>query len=89
MGRRGSRFLRYLLVGLDAAALAVAWSVAAVVMSASGPSTIVASLSVIALVVGGVVFFNAIGLYKSRVCSIRTLSSTSDSRRGCLGVALT
>jgi exopolysaccharide biosynthesis polyprenyl glycosylphosphotransferase len=56
-------------------------------MSASGPSTVVSILSVVALVVGSVAFFNAIGLYRSRVCTIRVLEYERLAR-GCLGVGL-
>jgi exopolysaccharide biosynthesis polyprenyl glycosylphosphotransferase len=84
---RGSRFLRYLLIGLDAAALTIAWTTAAVVMAASGPSAIVSTLSVIALVTGSVAIFNVIGLYRSRVCAVRVLEYERLAR-GCLGVAL-
>jgi len=84
---RGSHFLRYLLIGLDTAALTIAWATAAVVMRASGPSTVVAIVSVVASVVGSVAFFNAIGLYRSRVCTIRVLEYERLAR-GCLGFGL-
>ena len=56
-------------------------------MRASGPSPVVAVASVIALVVGSVVVFNAMGLYRSRVCTIRVLEYERLAR-GCVGVAL-
>jgi exopolysaccharide biosynthesis polyprenyl glycosylphosphotransferase len=84
---RGSSFLRFLLIGLDAAALTIAWGTAAVAMSSSGPPLMWATISVVALVVGSVVFFNAIGLYRSRVCAVRVLEYERLAR-GCLGVAL-
>jgi exopolysaccharide biosynthesis polyprenyl glycosylphosphotransferase len=56
-------------------------------MSASGPSTIVAVLSVMALVAGSLAIFNGLGLYRSRVCAVRVLEYERLAR-GCLFAAL-
>jgi len=56
-------------------------------MSSSGPSTVVSVISVVALVAGSVAIFNAIGLYRSRVCAVRVLEYERLAR-GCLGAAL-
>ena len=82
---RGSRFLRYLLVGLDAAALLVA-AVIAIVVVPGGPSSVVAMvLSAAALIAGGLVVFGAVGLYRARVCTLRTVEY-EHLARGCVVV---
>jgi exopolysaccharide biosynthesis polyprenyl glycosylphosphotransferase len=83
---RGSRFLRHLLIALDAIALTIAWGTAAIVTSASGPPAVTV-LFVVALVAGSVAMFNAIGLYRSRVCAVRVLEYERLAR-GCVGAAL-
>ncbi len=85
--RSGSNFLKYLLVGLDAAALTMAWAVAAVLAPPSARSTWGSVVVVLALVVGGLAVFGAFGLYRARVCNLRTVEYER-LFRGCLIVAL-
>ena len=84
---RGSRFLRYLLIGLDAAALTVAWTIASLMVGTRARSALATILLVVAFVAASFVLFNTLGLYRSRVCTVRVLEYERLAR-GCLGVAL-
>ena len=50
---RGSSFLRYLLVGLDATALTLSWLTAIALVPNSGRSTALDILSTVAFATGG------------------------------------
>ena len=82
---RGSRFLRHLLIGLDAVALTVAWTIA--VLTSTSGFTFAGLATVAACVAGSVVLFNGIGLYRSRVCTVRVLEFERLAR-ACIGVVL-
>jgi exopolysaccharide biosynthesis polyprenyl glycosylphosphotransferase len=84
---RGSGFLRYLLVGLDAAALTVSWVAATALVPTSARSAVGLVLAAIAFVGGGLVVFSAMGLYRARVCNLRTVEY-AHLARGCVLVAL-
>ena len=83
---RGSSFLRYLLVGLDAAALTLSWVVATVFVPTSARSMFESVLATIVLVVAGLAVF-AFGLYRARICNLRAVEYVRVAR-GCLVVAL-
>lgn len=73
---QGSSFLRSLLVGLDTLTLTVAWVVAEVLARPAGrPIWGVAGL-VVLLVGTGVFVYGALGLYRARVCSLRSIEHT-------------
>ncbi|HTD51217.1 MAG TPA: sugar transferase, partial [Acidimicrobiia bacterium] len=84
---RGSRFLRVLLVGLDATAVVVSWIVTTALWPRNDrtPLTSVLLISVLVFVQLGV--FNALGLYRARVCSLRAVEYARVAR-GCLVLAL-
>jgi len=82
-----SRFLLYLLVGLDAAALAAAWIVASQLIWTNQRSVVLRLLAAFAFVGGGLMIFGALGLYRARVCSLRTVEY-ANLVRGCVLVAL-
>src|SRR5437868_8780706 len=64
----GSRFLRYVLVGLDVAALIAAWLITTMIWPRFD-RTWISSLALIgALAVVQVALFTALGLYRARVC---------------------
>lgn len=84
---RGSAFLRYLLLGLDAVAFTLAWVLAATFVPASAQSPGTAALTIVGLSVGGIAVFSAMGLYRSRVCNLRAVEF-EHLVRGCLAVAL-
>ena len=84
---RGSSFLRYFLVGLDVAALTVSWVVATILVPTSARSTVVLLLVAMAFVGGGLVIFRATGLYRARVCSLRTVEY-AHLVRACVLMAL-
>ena len=84
---RGSSFLRYFLVGLDVAALTVSWVIATMLVPPSARSTVVLLLVAIAFVGGGFVIFRATGLYRARVCSLRTVEY-AHLVRACVLMAL-
>jgi exopolysaccharide biosynthesis polyprenyl glycosylphosphotransferase len=84
---RGSSFLRYLLVGLDATALTLSWLTAIALVPNSGRSMALDILSTVAFATGGLVIFSAMGLYRARVCNLRTVEYTHLAR-GCVIVAL-
>lgn len=84
---RGSSFLRYFLVGLDVAALTVSWVIATMLVPPSARSTVVLLLVAIAFVGGGLVIFRATGLYRARVCSLRTVEY-AHLVRACVLLAL-
>jgi len=81
--RRGSAFLRYLLVGLDAAALTVSWVIATALVSTSARSPAASVFTTLAFVAGGLAVFSAMGLYLSRVCILRTVEYAHIAS-GCL-----
>ncbi|MDP9336421.1 MAG: sugar transferase, partial [Actinomycetota bacterium] len=84
---RGRSFLRYFLLGLDAAALTFSWVIATVVVTASARSVLASLLSTIVLVVGGLAVFRVIGLYRARICNLRAVEYVRVAR-GCLIIAL-
>jgi exopolysaccharide biosynthesis polyprenyl glycosylphosphotransferase len=84
---RGSSFLRYFLVGLDVAALTVSWVIATMLVPPSARPTVVLLLVAIAFVGGGLVIFRATGLYRARVCSLRTVEY-AHLVRACVLLAL-
>jgi exopolysaccharide biosynthesis polyprenyl glycosylphosphotransferase len=84
---RASQFLRFLLIGLDAAALTVAWTIPTLVIPSHARSTFASLLALVCFVAVSFVFFNAMGLYRSRVCAVRVLEFERLAR-GCFGVAL-
>jgi hypothetical protein len=84
---RESKFLRYFLLGLDAAALTFSWLIATVVVTTSARSVLASLLSTIALVVGGLAVFRVIGLYRARICNLRAVEYVRVAR-GCLIIAL-
>jgi exopolysaccharide biosynthesis polyprenyl glycosylphosphotransferase len=84
---RGSGFLRYLLVGLDAAALTVSWVIATALVPTSARSTVALVVAAIAFVGGGLVVFRAMGLYRARVCTLRAVEYAYLAR-GCVLLAL-
>jgi len=81
-----SKFLRYLLVSLDACALTASWFVAIELMSTKAQSMSLL-LSAIGFVGGGLLVFGAMGLYRARVCNLRTVEYATLAR-GCIVVAL-
>ena len=84
---RGSRFLRYLLVGLDAIAAITAWGLMSIVAAADGARTqLVSSLMIAGLTVVQIAIFNVLGLYRARVCSLRVVEYARIAR-GCLILA--
>ena len=85
--RRGSSFLRYLLVGCDAVALTLSWTIAVSLVSASERSMLESIVSTIVLVAGGLGVFNALGLYRARVCTLRAVECVRIAR-GCIILAL-
>jgi exopolysaccharide biosynthesis polyprenyl glycosylphosphotransferase len=84
---RGSSFLRYLLIGLDAVALTAAWIISAAFVPTSGRSVATDVLEAVAFVAGGLVIFGAMGLYRARVCNLRTVEY-AHLARGCVVVGL-
>lgn len=82
-----SRFLRYLLVGLDAAALTAAWIMALELAPTRTQSMMLLAMAAIGFVGGGLTVFGMIGLYRARVCSLRTVEYTYLAR-GSVFVAL-
>jgi exopolysaccharide biosynthesis polyprenyl glycosylphosphotransferase len=84
---RGSRFLRHLLVGLDAGALALSWVVATTVAPTTGRSALTSFVSTVAFVAVGLVVFGAAGLYRGRVCVLRMVEYEHVAK-GCVIVGL-
>jgi exopolysaccharide biosynthesis polyprenyl glycosylphosphotransferase len=84
---RGSRFLRYLLVGLDGVALMVSWIVATVVIPRSSGSVGVSAVAGAVFVAGGLVVFGGLGLYRARVCSLRAVECEHVAK-GCIVIGL-
>jgi exopolysaccharide biosynthesis polyprenyl glycosylphosphotransferase len=84
---RGSILLRYVLVGLDAAALTASWVVATELIPTKAQSRVALLVAAMAFVGGGLVIFSAMGLYRARVCSLRTVEY-SHLARACVLVAL-
>ena len=79
---RGSRALRYLLIGLDAAALSIGWIAAIAWSSNTDQSLALAAMVGSALVAGGIVLFSGLGLYRARICNLRTVEFARIAR-GC------
>jgi exopolysaccharide biosynthesis polyprenyl glycosylphosphotransferase len=84
---RGSPFLRELLIGLDAASLVIAWTVTELLLRPAGRASIVAIAVVAAMAAIGVFLFGALGLYRARVCSLRSIEHTRLAR-ACLLLAM-
>jgi len=84
---RGSRFLRYLLVALDATAVLGAWVATTAIWPRNSRTAVTSALLIATLVVVQVGVFNALGLYRARVCSIRVVEYARIAR-GCLLLAL-
>jgi exopolysaccharide biosynthesis polyprenyl glycosylphosphotransferase len=84
---RPSSFLRYLLVGLDTAALTASWVVATELVPFKAQSTAAILFSAMAFVAGGLVVFSAMGLYRARVCNLRTVEY-AQLAKSCALVAL-
>jgi exopolysaccharide biosynthesis polyprenyl glycosylphosphotransferase len=82
-----SGFLRHLLVGLDAAALTAAWIVATEWIPTKMHWTVLPLLAAMAFVASGLLIFGAMGLYRARVCNLRTVEY-ANLGRGCVLVAL-
>jgi exopolysaccharide biosynthesis polyprenyl glycosylphosphotransferase len=86
-GTRGSPFLRGLLIGVDAATLVAAWAISELLVGPAGRS-ILPTLAVVVLLPGtGVFLFGALGLYRGRVCSLRSMELTRMAR-ACLLLSL-
>jgi exopolysaccharide biosynthesis polyprenyl glycosylphosphotransferase len=85
--RQGSPFLRSLLVTVDAITLLVAWVLAEIWVSPAHRSILIAGATVALLTGGGVFLFGALGLYRARVCSLRSLEHARLAR-GCLFLGL-
>jgi exopolysaccharide biosynthesis polyprenyl glycosylphosphotransferase len=77
---QGSPFLRDLLVGLDAVTLAVAWTVSELLVRPAHRSALVAVAVVVALTGVGLLLYGALGLYRARVCSLRSIEHTRLAR---------
>ena len=84
---QGSPFLRGLLVGLDAVTLAVAWSISELLVGPNHRSALIAVALVVALTGVGLFLYGALGLYRARVCSLRSIEHTRLAR-ACLLLAI-
>ena len=83
----GSRFLRRLLVGLDAVGLTLAWSTVLLLAPANPRAAVDSAVVTIALVLGSLVVFEVLGLYRARVCHLRSVEYVRVGR-SCLIVGL-
>jgi len=84
---RGSRFLRYLLVSLDATAVVTAWATTTAIWPRNDRTILGSTVLMAALVVVHIGVFTALGLYRARVCSLRVVEYARIAR-GCLLLAL-
>jgi len=84
---RGSRLLRILLVALDATAVATSWIATTAIWPRDDRTPAASILLIAALVVVQIGVFNALGLYRARVCSLRAVEYARIAR-GCLILAL-
>ena len=84
---RGSRFLRYLLIGLDGGALTLAWVLATVTMPRSGRSLGLAVVATGVFVVFGLLVFGGMGLYRARICALREVEY-EHAAKSCLAIGL-
>ena len=69
----GSRFLRRLLVGLDAVGLTLAWSTVLLLAPANPRAAVDSAVVTIVLVLGSLIVFDVVGLYLARVCHLRSV----------------
>jgi exopolysaccharide biosynthesis polyprenyl glycosylphosphotransferase len=84
----GSWSLRARLLGLDALALALAWSLTALGMGTGGRALSQTAAAVILLTLGGMWLFRTFGLYRTSVCALRAVELTRLARAcGVLAVA--
>ena len=83
---RGSRFLRSLLVALDATSVLTAWVTTTAIWPRNNRTLLASGLLIMTLVVVQVGVFNALGLYRARVCSLRVVEYARIAR-GCLLLA--
>jgi len=84
---RGSQFLRVLLVALDAIAVVLSWVVTTAFWPRNDRTPLASILLISVLVIVQVGVFNALGLYRARVCSLRAVEYARVAR-GCLALAL-
>jgi exopolysaccharide biosynthesis polyprenyl glycosylphosphotransferase len=85
--RTGSPFLRRLLVLLDVIALIASWTLTTFFWPRVDRSLVSSTFLVLVLVAAQVMVFNALGLYRSRVCAMRVVELARITR-GCLILAL-
>jgi exopolysaccharide biosynthesis polyprenyl glycosylphosphotransferase len=79
--------LRAVLVTLDAVTLATAWIVAGALLGPTQRTLLVTAAVVVALSGLGILLYRAFGLYRARVCSLRSVEHTR-LVRACLVLAL-
>jgi exopolysaccharide biosynthesis polyprenyl glycosylphosphotransferase len=79
--------LRALLFTLDAVTLATAWIVAGALLGPTQQTLLVTAAVVVALSGLGIVLYRTFGLYRTRVCSLRSVESTRLAR-ACLLLAV-
>jgi exopolysaccharide biosynthesis polyprenyl glycosylphosphotransferase len=77
---QGSRFLRNLLTGLDAASLTAAAVVSELLLAPRARSLLVAVAFVVVFAGTGIFVYGALGLYRARVCSLRSIEHTRMAR---------